>query len=141
MSGRPLPKALRGISSLLLGVPSLLTIWSIVLAQMGGRALDFSFFGLQVASHPQPFALGGVPIQAPWAMVAVAFVAALGVVASIATLQNRYLLLQVAGCLAWIGLLLGVVSEGGPPSALPSFGAALVCVLGAGIRRPTRQDR
>lgn len=75
--------ALRRVTfaGVVLGVFSIIMGWSLLLAILGVGALDFTFFGPTVASHPGPFVLNDVSLPLPIAIVLVGPLAVVGLVA------------------------------------------------------------
>jgi hypothetical protein len=92
----------------MLGFVSLFAGWSLLLAVLGIGALDFTLFGISVASHPEPFVLNGVALAIPVALLVLAPIAALGVVGGIRLwFEWSPPRLALLACVGW--LVLGVV--------------------------------
>ena len=121
-----------GLGGFVLSLAGALTAWSLMLALLGIGALDFTFFGLQVASYPEPFVLNGVALPLPVALVVVAPLAMLGIVGGgrvwLGWASPR---LALIACVAWVAFAVVLALVGGNPGLL-AFAAVLFAVMLSG---------
>jgi len=127
-----------GFGGFLLALGSGLIAWSLLLAVLGVGALDFTFFGPQVESHPEPFVLNGVALPLPLAVLFVAPLAILGIVGGGGVWLGWSPRLALISCVAWIVFAVALLVAGGTPGLL-LFTTVLLGVILSGAwerRRP-----
>jgi len=115
----------------MLALASGLIAWSLLLAVLGVGALDFTFFGPQVASHPEPFVLNGVAVPLPLAVLSVAPLALLGIVGGGGVWLGWSPRLALISSIAWIVFAIALLVAGGNPGLL-AFATVLLGVILSG---------
>ena len=134
----PPPRLRLRFGGFMLALASSLVAWSLLLALLGIGALDFTFSGLAVASHPEPFVLNGVALPLPGAVLVVAPLATLGIVGGRRTWLGRSPRLALLSSVAWIVTGAALVVAGGTPGMLELAAVGLAAILSGAwdCRRP-----
>jgi hypothetical protein len=127
-----------GFGGFMLALGSALAAWSVLLVVLGVGALEFTFFGLQVATHPERFVINAVALSLPVAVLVVAPLAILGTAGGGGVWLGWSPRLALISCVAWMAFALALLAVGGTPGLLV-FAAVLFAMLLSGAwarRRP-----
>jgi hypothetical protein len=121
----------------LVGIESMFTAWSILLFVIGLPALDFSFFGVWVASHPAPLVVNDVALSLAVAVLLVLPVALFAVSAWIRSDGGRNTRIVVIAGVLWVALDAALVVLGGAVAPLVCQ-VVFLAVIASGARARRR---